>query len=32
MGKPLKDMTLGEMDQLWNEAKSKEKEEEIRNQ
>ena len=32
MGKPLKDMTLGEMDKLWNEAKSKEKEEEIRNQ
>lgn len=25
MGKPLKDMTLGEMDQLWNEAKALEK-------
>jgi XTP/dITP diphosphohydrolase len=24
MGKPLKDMTLGEMDQLWNEAKQQE--------
>lgn len=28
MGKPLKDMTLGEMDTLWNEAKSLEKEQE----
>jgi len=26
MGKPLKDMTLSEMDALWNEAKAKEKE------
>ena len=26
MGKELKDMTLGEMDALWNEAKNKEKE------
>ena len=26
MGKELKDMTLGEMDALWNEAKKKEKE------
>ena len=26
MGKPLKDMTLGEMDRLWNEAKALEKE------
>lgn len=26
IGKPLKDMTLGEMDELWNEAKAKEKE------
>lgn len=25
MGKPLKDMTLGEMDALWNEAKAREK-------
>ena len=25
MGKPLKDMTLGEMDALWNEAKKEEK-------
>ena len=25
-GKPLKDMTLGEMDQLWNEAKALERE------
>ena len=25
MGKPLKDMTLGEMDELWNEAKAQEK-------
>lgn len=25
LGKPLKDMTLGEMDQLWNEAKALEK-------
>jgi XTP/dITP diphosphohydrolase len=25
MGKPLKDMTLAEMDQLWNEAKQQEK-------
>ena len=24
-GKPLKDMTLGEMDALWNEAKRNEK-------
>lgn len=28
MGKPLKDMTLGEMDELWNEAKAKERENE----
>lgn len=28
IGKPLKDMTLGEMDALWNEAKAKEKENE----
>lgn len=28
IGKPLKDMTLGEMDELWNEAKAKEKENE----
>lgn len=28
IGKPLKDMTLGEMDELWNEAKAKEKEKE----
>ena len=27
MGKPLKDMTLGEMDELWNEAKAHEKKE-----
>ena len=27
MGKPLKDMTLGEMDELWNEAKAQEKKE-----
>ena len=25
IGKPLKDMTLGEMDALWNEAKAQEK-------
>lgn len=28
IGKPLKDMTLGEMDELWNEAKAKERENE----